>query len=78
MFGSRVDEKTVPDQDHPLRHSGASKVLKLDFKPEKAEAELTRWVAAGWTLRSTEAVLLNGQTVFVLAFLERTPRKTNA
>ena len=49
--------------------TSAVKVLKLDFKPEKAQEELEAWLSSGWELRSTEAVLLMGQTAFLLAFL---------
>lgn len=55
-------------------HRGSAKVLKLDFDPEKAEKQLEPWLAAGWTVKSTSAIQLLGQTAFVLGFLERKPR----
>lgn len=64
MFGTKTAE---PEVRPPL--AGVVQVLKLDVKPEKAQELLSHWLEHGWELRSTEAVQLNGQTVFVLAFL---------
>lgn len=71
MFGT----KTQTTAQDVFDHRGPVRVLKLDFNPEKAEEALSAWLAGGWTLKSTEAVAINGQTVFILAFLERKPRQ---
>ena len=64
-------EKTEPST--PQTHIAPVRVLKLDFRPEKAEEALVEWLSAGWELKGTEAVLIGGQTVFLLAFLTRKP-----
>lgn len=67
MFGT----KTAETDAGPVTHSGPVKVLKLNLKLEKDEAELASWLSLGWKLSSTEAVSVNGTTLFILAFLER-------
>lgn len=46
-------------------------MLKLDVNPDKSQPELEEWLAAGWNLKSTDAILLGGQTVYILAILTR-------
>lgn len=55
----------------PSAYPSDLRVLKLDIKPEKIEQELAEWIEAGWDLESTEAVQVDGHTLYILAFLRR-------
>lgn len=78
MFGR---QETAPPEDRVpagaqevFNHRGPVKVLQLDIEPRKAEKQLERWIAAGWTVTSTAPVALLGQTAFLVCTLERNNR----
>lgn len=73
MFGTKTADDQASAQE-VFDHQGPLKVLQLSIKPEKAEEQLTPWLAGGYVLKSTEGVMTGGTLLFVLAFLERKPR----